>query len=394
VSDDYIACRKIDTIAVHGGSLFESVTGAVSVPLFESATFRHPGPGQSTGFDYSRTQNTTRLELEKTVSALEGAKYGLAFASGMAALSCLLKKFKPADHIIASEDLYGGTYRLFQTYYGQYGFRFTFTDTSDFAKTEAACCSETKAIFLETPSNPMMKVSDIEKTAAFIHKKGGILIVDNTFLTPYYQNPLSLGADIVIHSGTKYLSGHNDALSGLLVHSNDDFQAVFRDALQAEGATLSPFDAWLTVRGIKTLPLRMRRHWENGLAAAEYLRGHPLIEKVFYTGLPDHSQAALSAKQARGHNGMVSFYMKRAADVPALLSSLKLVMFAESLGGVESLITYPLVQTHSAIPPAMCASSGINDRLLRLSCGTEDGQDIIADLEQALEQVKFARGRA
>jgi cystathionine gamma-synthase len=363
--------------------------------VYQSATFRHPGLGESTGFDYSRAVNPTRTVLEETVALLEGARHGLAFASGMGAVSAMIKLFPPngfaagsagggKTHVVVSEDLYGGTYRLFHEYYAHYGYSFSWIDTSDRVKVEAALKPETAALFIETPSNPMMKVTDIAECAYLIHRAGGKLIVDNTFLTPYFQNPLALGADFVIHSGTKYLSGHNDTLAGFIVHSGEGAAPALREIQKSEGASLSPMDSWLCLRGIKTLALRMEKQQQNGRIIADWLRNHPKIEKVFYTGFADHPQAPLSAKQARGHSGMVSFYVKESALVEQVLKRVELILFAESLGGVESLITFPLVQTHGAIPEAMRLSAGVNDRLLRLSAGIENAADIIADLEQAL----------
>jgi cystathionine gamma-synthase len=378
---------SLDTIFVHGAAAFDPVTGAVSVPIYQSATFRHPGLGESTGFDYSRAINPTRTALEKTLALAERGKYGLAFASGMGAISAIVKLFKSGDHIIVSEDLYGGTYRLFTEYYAHYGFSFSYVDTGDFEKIKAALRPRTAALFIETPSNPMMKVTDIRRCAELIHSRAprGFLIVDNTFLSPYFQNPLDLGADFVIHSGTKYLAGHNDTIAGFIVHSSDTLDKPLREIQKSEGASLAPFDAWLTLRGIKTLALRMERHQKNARKAADWLRDHPRVEKVFYTGFEDHAQYALSASQARGHSGMVSFYLKNPSDVSRILKNLKLILFAESLGGVESLITFPLAQTHEAIPEAMRLSAGVNDRLMRLSIGIEDSDDIIADLRQALK---------
>ncbi|MDR1250404.1 MAG: PLP-dependent aspartate aminotransferase family protein [Treponema sp.] len=374
---------SVKTVTVHGATLFEPHTGAISVPIYQSSTFRHPGLGESTGFDYSRAVNPTRLELEKTMALLEHGKYGLAFASGMGAISSVIKLFNPGDHLIVSEDLYGGTYRLFNEYYAQYGFSFSWVDTSDNALVEAALRPETKAIFIETPSNPMMKVTDIRYCADRIHRRGGLLITDNTFLSPYYQNPLDLGSDLVVHSGTKYLAGHNDTLAGFVVHSRDDLAERLRGAQKSEGAALAPFDAWLTLRGIKTLSVRMERHEENARIVAGWLRSHRRVEKVFYTGFEDHPQHALSRSQARGFGGMISFYVKDKDDVPRLLKNISLILFAESLGGVESLLTYPLEQTHGSIPEAMRLSAGVNDRLMRLSVGIEDADDLIADLDSA-----------
>jgi cystathionine gamma-synthase len=375
---------EAETACVHGAHLFESVTGAVSVPIFQSATFRHPGLDQSTGFDYSRGTNPTRAALEETIAILEKGTYALAFSTGMGAISAVIKMFKPGDRIIVSEDLYGGTYRLFHDYYEQYGFEFSWVDTSNFDHVKKAVTANTKAFFIETPSNPMMKVTDIKKCAELAHKIGAQLIVDNTFLTPLFQKPLLLGADIVVHSGTKYLSGHNDTLSGFIVHSNDALEEQLRNTQKSEGASLGAFDAWLVLRGIKTLHLRMKKHEENAVAVAAWLKTQAKVEKVFFTGFADHPQYALSCAQASGHSGMISFYLKDAHDVPVVLKKIKLILFAESLGGVESLMTFPLVQTHGAIPQAMRESAGVNDRLMRLSVGIENPDDIIADLEQAL----------
>jgi cystathionine gamma-synthase len=376
--------RKAETLFVHGATPFEARTGAVSTPIYQNATFRHPGLDQSTGFDYSRCQNPTRKELEDSMALFEHGKYGLAFSSGMGAISTLIKFFKPGDHIIVSEDLYGGTYRLFNEYYAKFGFSFSWVDTSDFNKLETAFKPETKGLFIETPSNPMMKVTDIRHCADFIHRNSGYLIVDNTFLTPYFQNPLDFGADFVVHSGTKYLSGHNDTLAGIIVHANDDAEPVLRLAQMSEGAVLAPFDSWLTLRGLKTLALRMEKHEENGKKIAAFLRRHPSVEKVFYTGFEDHPQYPLSTYQTRGHSGMVSFYLKKAEYVPKLLADVKLFLFAESLGGVESRLTQPPKQTQAAIPDAMRLAAGVNDRLARLSCGIENADDLIEDLEAAI----------
>jgi cystathionine gamma-synthase len=373
-----------DTQAARGPVLYEPLTGAVSTPIYQSATFRHPGLEESSGYDYSRSQNPTRKVLEDTIALLEHGRYGLAFATGMGAISALMKMYSPGGHFVVSEDLYGGPYRLFNDYYKTYGFSFSWVDTSDGEKVGAAMRPETKAVFIETPSNPMMKVTDISLCAEIIHAHGGDLIVDNTFLSPYFQNPLDFGADFVVHSGTKYLGGHNDTLAGFIVHDREDQAAVLTKAQMSEGATLAPFDAWLLIRGIKTLALRMRRHEESAARIAQYLCGHPLVDKVFYPGLPDHPQYKLSCFQTRGSGGMVSFYLKNKSHAPRLLKNISLILFAESLGGVESLMTYPIVQTHQAIPQEMLKSSGVNDRLMRLSVGIEAPDDLIADLEQAL----------
>jgi cystathionine gamma-synthase len=385
-SGDCTKKLSLDTVLTRGATPFESRTGAISTPIYQSSTFRHPGLGETTGFDYTRATNPTRLELEKTMALAEHGTYGLAFATGMGAISALIKLFNAGDHLIVSEDLYGGTFRLFNEYYKNYGFSFSWVDTSDFGRVEAALRPETRALFIETPSNPMMKVSDIRACAALIHKRGGFLIVDNTFLSPYFQNPLDLGADFVVQSGTKYIAGHNDTLSGFIVHSNDEKAAALVEAQKSEGATLGPFDSWLTLRGLKTLAVRMERHNRNARRVALWLREQKQIERVFYPGFEDHPQYALSRSQARGFGGMVSFYLNDERDVSVILKEIKLILFAESLGGVESLMTYPLVQTHGAIPEAMRLSAGVNSRLMRLSVGLEDPEDLIADLSQALEK--------
>jgi cystathionine gamma-synthase len=383
---------SMETAVVHGTVPFDPATGAVSVPIYQSSTFRHPGLGQSTGYDYGRVVNPTRSELERTMALIEHGKYGLAFATGMGAISSLIKIFKPGDHIIVSEDLYGGTYRLFNDYYRPYGCTFSWIDTSDMGRVAKALRPETRALFIETPSNPMMKVTDIRASAELIHRRGGCLIVDNTFLSPWFQNPLDLGADAVIHSGTKYLAGHNDTLSGFIVHSDEALEEPLRNIQKSEGASLAPFDAWLTLRGIKTLALRMERHEKNAFPVAQWLRRHPRVEQVFYPGFEDHPQYALSKTQTRGSGGMISFYVKNPADAAVILKNLKLILFAESLGGVESLITYPLVQTHGAIPEAMRLSAGVNEKLLRLSVGIEDKNDIIGDLDRAFRHCEKENG--
>ncbi|MDR1058443.1 MAG: PLP-dependent aspartate aminotransferase family protein [Treponema sp.] len=379
---------SLETVLARGVNFSEERTGAISVPIYQSATFRHPGLNESTGFDYSRAVNPTRSELEKNLALAEHGYEGLAFSTGMGAISALIKLYGPGDHLIVSADLYGGTYRLFTEYYERYGLSFSWVDTSDLTALKDAFREETRAVFIETPSNPMMKVTDIGACAELIHRRGGDLIVDNTFLSPWFQNPLDLGADLVVHSGTKYLGGHNDTLSGFIVHSREDLEETLRNVQKSEGAALSPFDSWLVLRGMKTLALRMERHQENALMVARWLRGHERVERVFYTGFEDHPQYGLTRAQARGYGGMVSFYLKDAADVPVLLKNLSLILFAESLGGVESLITYPMVQTHGSIPEAMRLSAGVNERLIRLSVGIEEVGDLIADLSEAFGHCK------
>lgn len=380
---DVNAC-SIETKVVHGSKGFDPNTGAVSFPIYQSATFRHPGLNQSTGYDYSRLQNPTREELEKTVANLENGRFGFAFSSGMAAVSTLMLTLSPGDHIVVSNDLYGGTYRLFEEIYKRYGLEFTYIDTGSLPQVKKALKQSTRAIFVETPSNPMMKVTDIRGVSEIAREKGMLFIVDNTFLTPYYQRPLELGADIVLHSGTKYLGGHNDTLAGLIVLNDEKLAERIRLVQKSEGAVLPPFDSWLILRGIKTLGIRLQKQQENALKVAEWLLTAKNVERVYYAGLPGHESYELSRSQASGFGAMISFAVRDRAVVERALERVKVIIFAESLGGVESLITYPLVQTHAAIPEEMRERIGVTDRLLRLSVGIEAAEDIIKDLEQAL----------
>lgn len=377
--------HNISTKVVHGSKCYDPHTGAVSFPIYQSATFRHQGLYQTTGYDYSRLQNPTREELENTIANLENGKYGFAFSSGMAAISTILSLFSPGDHIIVSDDLYGGTYRLFEEIYKKYGMQFSYIDTSNILDIEKAVKDNSKAFFVETPSNPMMKVADLNKISELAKNKKMLLIVDNTFLTPYFQRPLELGADIIIHSGTKYLGGHNDTLAGLIVVNDDDLSERLKLVQKSEGAVLSPFDSWLILRGIKTLGVRLEKQQENALKIANWLCTNKNVTKVNYVGLPDHEGYSISKSQASGFGAMISFNVKDEQIVERVLEKAKLVLFAESLGGVESLITYPVVQTHAAIPEEMRQRIGVTDTLLRLSVGIEATEDIIADLEQALE---------
>jgi cystathionine gamma-synthase len=376
---------SIETKVVHGSKGFDSVTGAVSFPIYQSATFRHPGLNQTTGYDYSRLQNPTREELENTIANLENGRFGFAFSSGMAAVSTLLSLLSPGDHIVVSDDLYGGTYRLFEEVYRRFGLDFSYVDTSSLHQVKKALRQNTRAVFVETPTNPMMKVADIRAISELARESGILSIVDNTFLTPYYQRPLELGADMALHSGTKYLGGHNDTLAGLIVVNDEQLAERIKLVQKSVGAVLAPFDSWLILRGIKTLGVRLEKQQENAMKVAEWLLTCKNVEKVYYVGLPGHEGYELSRSQASGFGAMISFSVKDRAVVERVLEKVKVIIFAESLGGVESLITYPLVQTHSAIPGEMRERLGVNDRLLRLSVGIEAVQDIIGDLEQALE---------
>ena len=373
------------TRVVHGGDQPRDVNGAVSVPIYASATFAHPGVGETTGFDYSRIENPTRNHLERLVADLEYGYDAVACATGMAAMACIGELFAPGDHLIHSADLYGGTIRYFRTVMAKNGVTFDAVDTNDRAAVEACITPSTRAIFIETPTNPMMHVTDIAAVAEVAKRHGLLTIVDNTFLSPYFQNPLKLGANIVMHSGTKYLGGHNDCLAGFVVVDSQELAERVRAVYGSVGYALGPFDAWLQIRGIKTLALRMEAAQANAFALAAWLQAHPKVTAVHYAGLPDHPDIAVSRRQARGFGSMLSFELDSEATALTVLNRLTLIQYAESLGGVESLITYPFTQTHADVPEDERRSRGINERLLRFSVGIEAAADLIADLEQALQ---------
>lgn len=365
--------------------------GAISFPIYQTATFAHPALGESTGYDYSRVQNPTRQQLEKTVAALEQGTDAVAFSTGMAAILAVMELFAPGDHIVTEADLYGGTPRLFHTVSEPRGITFTTVNFSDgTAQVAAAIRPETKALYIETPTNPMMRVTDIRAAAELAHTHGALLIVDNTFLSPYLQNPLTLGADIVVHSGTKYLSGHNDTLAGFAVVKDAALAARLREISKTIGANLAPFDAWLLLRGIQTLAVRMDRAEENAMTLAQWLKTRPEVTRVIYPGLPEHPGHALMKQQARGFGAMLTFEVRDKREVPVLLKAVRLIRFAESLGGTESLLTYPITQTHADVPPEVLAANGLTDRILRLSVGIENINDLRADLEQAFAAVQAA----
>lgn len=380
---------NIATAAVQIGLEWDTRTGAVTVPIYQTATFRHPGLGQSTGYDYSRSGNPTRQALEAGIACLDGAARGFAYSSGMAAITSLLFLFKHGDHVIVTEDLYGGTYRLFEQIFQQYGLTFSYVDTSDQAAVAAAIRPDTKALFVESLTNPLLKVADIRALAALCKSRGLLCIVDNTFLTPYLLRPLELGADIAIYSGSKYLSGHNDTICGLVTVREPELAERVYFHQNGAGAVLGPQDSWLTIRGMKTLAVRLDRQQDNALNIARWLRDNPLVSKVYYPGLADHPGHDLLQSQADGYGAMVAFEVVSAELVEQLLLRTELISFAESLGGVETLMTFPAVQTHADIEPEKRAALGINDRLLRLSVGIEKIDDLIADLEQA-----FTGGKA
>ena len=359
--------------------------GSVSFPIYQTATFAHPAVGKSTGYDYSRLQNPTREQLEKVVANLEHGIGALALSSGMAAISLLFEIFKPGDHIIADSDLYGGSIRLFDNISRKNGLKIT---SLDFARdnVEDYIDKNTRAIYLETPTNPMMNVHDIRAFAEIAKRHGILLIVDNTFLSPYFQNPLDLGADVVVHSGTKYLGGHNDTIAGFLVTNREDILEQFRFIIKTTGAGLAPFDSWLVLRGIKTLALRMERAQENAIAIAKFLASDPNVTEVIYPGLPQHPGHETIKRQARGFGAMLTFKVSSKDIALSILEKVRLIQFAESLGGVETLITYPVTQTHADVPPEVLAKNGITDATLRLSVGVEKVDDLIEDLRNALNE--------
>jgi cystathionine gamma-synthase len=378
---------KFETRCIHGNSDFSYAdpTRAVSFPIYQTATFGHIGLGQSSGFDYTREKNPTRQHLEETISALEGAVDTVAFSSGMAAISACFELFSPGDHVVCSEDLYGGVIRLHNIVSGKNGVTADYVDTGDLKAVRAALQPNTKAIYVETPSNPMMNITDLRSVSKLAKERGLLLIVDNTFLSPYLQNPIALGADIVLHSGSKFLSGHNDTISGFLCCASQELADRVRLIAKTTGGALAPFDSWLVLRGLKTLPVRMERQQENAKVVAQWLTQQPRVSQVFYAGLPDHPGYEINASQARGAGSMISFRTDSVETAHRVLEKGKLITFAESLGGTESLITYPMVQTHPDVPQAMREHLGITDTLLRLSVGLEHVDDIIADLKQALE---------
>lgn len=373
------------TLCIHGAENDTHSTGAISVPIYQSATFAHPGVGQSSGYDYSRLQNPTREYLEDCVAALEKGTDALAFSTGMAAITAFMELFSIGDHVIASGDLYGGTVRLFENISRKNGLTFDFIDTADVEGVRALIRPETKVIFIETPTNPMMQVTDIKAITELAKAHNLLVAVDNTFLTPFYQLPLTLGADVVIHSGTKFLSGHNDTLAGFLVTNRTDLSEKLRYIYKTTGACLSPFDSWLLIRGIKTLSLRMERQQENALKIADWLTTQNKVKKVFYIGLKNHPGYEISATQATGFGSMISFLVDSEDTAKQVLEKIQLILFAESLGGVETLITYPMLQTHADVPEVERLSRGINNCLLRMSVGIECVDDLIADLLQALQ---------
>ncbi|MBQ8638547.1 MAG: PLP-dependent transferase [Lachnospiraceae bacterium] len=379
--------NSLETRCIHGDThKYQEGSRAISIPIYQTASFSHVELGHNTsGFDYTRESNPTRQHLEETVSSLEGAADTTAFSSGMAAITAFFELFHPGDQIICSEDLYGGTVRLLHNVEEKNGLTISFVDTTNPDKVEAAITPETRAIYIETPSNPMMNVTDIRACAELAHRHGALLAVDNTFLSPYWQNPIALGADFVLHSGTKFLAGHNDTIAGFLSSADPQWGAKVRLIAKTVGNTLAPFDSWLVLRGIKTLSVRMERQQENAEALAEWLLKNPHVSHVYYIGLKDHPGFAVNSAQSRGAGSMISFSVDSKETALKLLKNVKVITFAESLGGTESLLTYPVLQTHPDVPKEVREHLGITETLLRLSVGLEGVEDLIADLEQALE---------
>jgi len=375
----------LTTRLVQAGNRFDAATGAISVPIYQTASFAHPSLGKSTGFDYSRTSNPTRLVLEETLACADGGHRAFAFASGLAAIDCVLRLFAPNDRLLVTEDLYGGTFRLCEKVYRPLGIEAVYIDTSDLNAVQSALEDpRVRGIFVESPTNPLLKIADLRAIASLAHARGALAVVDNTFLTPCLQRPLDQGADLVVYSATKYLAGHNDVVAGAVVARTPELSEQIAFLQNAVGGILGPQDAWLTLRGIKTLALRVAKQQENALALAEWLCRHPHVRRVYYPGLPSHPGREVLLREKSGWGGMIAFEVDDASRVPAILENVRVFLFAESLGGVESLITYPSVQTHADIEADTRQRLGINDRLLRLSVGIEDVQDLIGDLEDVL----------
>lgn len=372
---------------IHGGTSEDPHTGAVSVPIYQASTYRQQSPGVHLGYEYSRTGNPTRAALEALIAELEEGLAGFAFASGMAAISTVLLLFRAGDHLVVSDDVYGGTYRVLEQVFKRFGLSYTAVDTSQVALVAAAIRPQTRAVFIESPTNPLLRISDVEAISRLAREHGLLTIVDNTFLTPYLQQPLVLGADIVLHSATKYLGGHSDLVAGLVVVKSEELKKSLHFLQNAVGAVLAPQDSWLLMRGIKTLGVRMDRHEANAQQISRFLADHPQVTALYYPGLPTHGGHEVMQRQARGFGAMLSFEVATAKQALGLLSSLKLITLAESLGGVESLISLPAAMTHAAIPAEQRERLGISDRLIRLSVGIEDVEDIKADLAAALEGV-------
>jgi cystathionine beta-lyase/cystathionine gamma-synthase len=373
------------TRSVHAGQIVEPLAGAVMTPIYQTSTYVQEGLGKHKGYEYARTQNPTREALERNVASLEGATHGFAFGSGLAALDTVLKLFKTGDHIVCGENVYGGSHRLMERIYGNLGIQVSFVDMREVGNIERALTPATRMIYCETPTNPMMNLTDLAAVGDLTQAHGFLYVVDNTFATPYFQRPLEHGADIVLHSTTKYLNGHSDMVGGLLVTSRDDLAERLAFIQNAAGGVPGPMDCWLALRGIKTLPLRMRQHDLSGRRVAEWLTRQPAVKKVYYPGLPSHPQHELACRQMSGFGGMISVELGDAERARRFVERTRIFALAESLGGVESLIGHPASMTHASVPPGMRRAMGLTDSLIRLSCGVEDTDDLIADLDRAFK---------
>jgi cystathionine beta-lyase/cystathionine gamma-synthase len=381
------ARARFSTICLHAGQEPDPSTGAIITPIYQTSTYVQEALGRHKGYEYARTQNPTRMALERNLAAIESGKEGFAFASGMAAIGAIATLLKSGDHVVVSDNTYGGTFRLFDKVLSRYQIGFSYVDTAHLDEVERAFTPATKMLFVETPTNPVMRLTDLRAAADLAHRHNARLVVDNTFASPYLQRPIEFGADLVTHSTTKYLNGHSDSVGGIVIAVRDDDIEWLRFVQNAEGAILSPFDSWLVLRGTKTLTLRMQQHNANGLALSTFLHAHPKVTHVFYPGLPDHPQHELAKRQMRGFGGMIAFDLGSLEAARRLLNSVKLFALAESLGGVESLISHPATMTHASVPADRRAAIGITDGLVRISAGVEDLEDLTEDLTQALDAV-------
>jgi len=378
---------RFSTVCLHAGQTPDPSTGAIVTPIYQTSTYVQEALGKHKGYEYARTQNPTRAALEGNIAAMEKGRAAFAFASGMAAIDAITTFLKAGDHVVVSDNVYGGTVRLFERVLSRYALTFTYVDTSDVAAVERAFTPSTQLLFVETPSNPLMRITDLAAVASAAHARGIRLAVDNTFASPAIQRPIELGADLVTHSTTKYLNGHSDSVGGIVVTTRDEDAAWLQFVQNAAGAILSPFDSWLVLRGTKTLPLRMAVHSQNGLALAEMLVGHPKVRQVYYPGLPSHPQYELARRQMRGFGGMLTFDLGSLEAASRLLGAVRLMSLAESLGGVETLISHPASMTHASVPAEHRRAIGLTDGLVRISAGIEDIEDLREDLAQALDKV-------
>jgi cystathionine gamma-lyase/cystathionine beta-lyase/cystathionine gamma-lyase/homocysteine desulfhydrase len=378
---------RFSTICLHAGQEPDPATGAIITPIYQTSTYVQEELGRHKGYEYARTQNPTRAALEANLAAIEGGKAGFAFASGMAAINAIASLLKSGDHVVMSDNVYGGTFRLFDKVLNRYGLTFTQVDTADLRAVEQAFTPTTRMLFVETPSNPVMRLTDLAAAAGVAHQRNARLVVDNTFASPCLQRPIEAGADLVTHSTTKYLNGHSDSVGGVVIAIRAEDIEWLRFVQNAAGAILSPFDSWLVLRGTKTLPIRMAQHSLNGMALAEFLERHPKVKAVHYPGLPSHPQHALAARQMRGFGGMLAFDVGSLEAARRLLNSVRLMALAESLGGVETLISHPATMTHASVPAARRQAIGVTDGLVRISAGIEDIEDLKEDLAQALDAV-------